>query len=85
MIECYYMCQSNNGSITDSHPLRRWSNNYIQSLGGGFKDPRVPLRLQSLCAAAGFTEIEYRMIPMPLCGWSDGRRNILHGRKFVSS
>lgn len=71
MIECYFMCQSNNGSITDAHPLRRWSNQYIRSLEG-IKDPRAPTRLSNLVAQAGFTEIEHRMIQMPLCGWSDG-------------
>lgn len=72
MIECYYMCQSNNGSITESHPLRRWSNSYISSIQG-IKDPRAPMRLPALLAAAGFVEIEQQMIQLPLCGWSDGR------------
>ena len=71
MVECYYMCQSDNGSITDSHPLRRWSRNYIRSLEG-IKDPRAPQRLHTLVSTAGFVEIEHRMIPMPLCGWSNG-------------
>ena len=71
MIECYYMCQSDNGSITDSHPLRRWSNKYIQSIDG-IKDPRAPLRLSSLFAAADLVNIEQKMIPLPLCGWSNG-------------
>lgn len=71
MIECYFMCQSNNGSITESHPLRRWSHSYIRSLEG-IKDPRAPLRLQALLTAAGFVEVEHRMIQMPLCGWPDG-------------
>lgn len=71
MTECYFMCQSNNGSITESHPLRRWSNSYLQSLEG-IKDPRAPLRLQTLLSAAGFVGIEYKMIQMPLCGWPDG-------------
>ena len=71
MVECYFMCQSDNGSITDSHPLRRWSNSYIRSLEG-IKDPRAPQRLQTLFTAAGFVEIEHTMIPMPLCGWSNG-------------
>ena len=72
MIECYYMCQSDNGSITDSHPLRRWSSKYIQSIEG-IKDPRAPLRLQTLFTAAGLDEIEYKMIPLSLCGWSNGK------------
>ena len=72
MIECYYMCQSDNGSITESHALRQWSNKYIQSLQG-IKDPRAPLRLPALVTSAGFVDIEHRMVPMPLCGWSDGK------------
>ena len=71
MIECYFMCQSDNGSLTDSHPLRRWSNAYIQSLDG-IKDPRVPMRLKSLFHAAGFEGVESEVIQMPLCGWPDG-------------
>ena len=70
MVECYFMCQSDNGSLTDSHPLRQWSNNYIRSLEG-IKDLRAPRRLPDLFTAAGFVEIEHRMIPMPLCGWSN--------------
>lgn len=66
------MCQSDNGSIVDSHPLRRWSDHYIRSIEG-IKDPRAPLRLHALFSAAGLVEIEQRMIPLPLCGWSNGR------------
>ena len=71
MIECYFMCQSNNGSIGNTHALRRWSNKYMQSITG-IKDPRAPLQLQNLFAAAGLVDIEYRMIQLPLCGWSAG-------------
>ena len=71
MIELYWMCQSDNGSITSGHPLRQWSDKYFRSLEG-IKDPRAPLRLQSLFSAAGLVEIEHRMIRLPLCGWSSG-------------
>ena len=71
MIECYYMCQSDNGSITDSHAIRQWSNAYMRSLNE-VKDPRAPLQLQSMLAAAGFINVESQMIPLPLCGWSSG-------------
>ena len=71
MIEGYYMCQSDNGSITDSHALRVWSTSYIRSMEG-LKDPRAPLRLQALFAAAGLVEVDSKMIPLPLCGWSNG-------------
>lgn len=70
MIECYFMCQSDNGSITESHALRRWSQKYIRSLEG-IKDPRAPLRLQTLFTAAGLVEVENRMVPLPLCAWAN--------------
>lgn len=72
MVECYYMCQSDNGSITGSHALQQWSNAYIGALND-IKDPRAPMQLQNFFTAAGFVEVESRMIPLPLCGWSTGK------------
>lgn len=71
MVECYYMCQSDNGSITTAHALQQWSDAYISALDG-IKDPRAPMQLQNLFHAAGFLEVESRMIPLPLCGWPTG-------------
>ena len=71
MVECYLMCQSDNGSITEEHALRQWSNKYIRSLDG-LKDPRAPLRLQALFTTAGLVNVEMRMIPLPLCAWANG-------------
>ena len=71
MIECYYMCQSDNGSITDSNSIRQWSQKYMQSLES-IKDPRAGLRLQSLLAGAGFLEVDVEMIRVPLCAWMAG-------------
>lgn len=71
MVECYYMCQSDNGSISDEHALRQWSQNYIRSLDG-LKDLRAPLHLQTLFTRAGLVDVETRMIPLPLCAWSNG-------------
>ena len=71
MVECYFMAQSDNGSITDSHSLRQWSNKYISAMQG-LKDVRAPLNLRDLFQAAGFVDIEFRMIPMPLCDWPSG-------------
>ncbi|MCJ1370700.1 hypothetical protein MMC20_001913 [Loxospora ochrophaea] len=73
MVECYYMFQSDNGSITDSNALRQWSNNYMTALGGT-KDPRAPLRMQQMFSAAGLVEIECKMLPLPLCAWSNNAR-----------
>ena len=71
MVECYYMCQSDNGSITQSHPLHEWSTAYISALDE-IKNPRAPMQLQTLFHAAGFVEVESKMIPLPLSGWSTG-------------
>ena len=72
MVDCYYMCQSDSGSITDESALRQWSTKYIQSLAD-MKDPRAPLQLQNMCNAAGLVSVESRMIPLPLCEWSSGK------------
>ncbi|KAL8900978.1 MAG: hypothetical protein Q9192_000801 [Flavoplaca navasiana] len=73
MVELYPMCQSDNGSITDSHALRRWSHTYSRSIDE-VKDPRAPLRLGAMLAGAGFTDIETKMIPLPLCAWGEDAR-----------
>lgn len=72
MVELYYQCQSDNGSLTDAHGLRQWSSNYMRSLDG-IKDPRAPTRLRDLLVAAGFVEVDLKMIQLPLCGWPAGR------------
>ncbi len=77
MIEFYHMCQSDNGSITDSNAIRQWSQKYMQSLDS-IKDPRAGLRLQNLLNEAGFVQVELEMIRVPLCGWSTGMNLCLH-------
>ena len=72
MIECYYMCQSDNGSITDNSALRQWSSKYFQALGT-IKDLRAPLQLHNMLSAAGLVNIENRMIPLPFCGWPNSK------------
>ena len=82
MIECYYLCQSDNGTITDQHALRQWSNKYMSSLQG-LKDLRAPLRLQQMFQAAGFVDIESKMIPLPLSGWPNGTDSHTVFIKFI--
>lgn len=72
MVEFYYMCQSDNGSFDDQSALRQWSVNYMRSLDT-LKDPRAPMQLQNMFAAAGMRNAECRMIPVPLCGWSNSK------------
>lgn len=53
------------------HALRVWSRTYLQSLQP-YKDPRAPMQLQNLMTQAGFTEVEGRLLTLPLSGWSNG-------------
>jgi hypothetical protein len=76
------MCQSDNGSITESHAIRQWSNAYMRSLDG-VKDPRAPLQLQSMLTAAGLVNVESQMIPLPLCGWSNGTLKRAHKKLYT--
>lgn len=72
MIELYYNVQSDNGSLTDGHALRRWSDYYMES-HQGTKDLRVPLRLHDMFREAGFVDVEQRMIQLPTCAWLTGK------------
>ncbi|CAG8958521.1 hypothetical protein HYFRA_00009836 [Hymenoscyphus fraxineus] len=74
MIELYYNVQSDNGSLTNEHALRRWSRHYIES-HAGLKDLGVPFRLEAMFRAAGFVDVEHRMIQLPTCAWLTDERN----------
>ncbi|KAI9824110.1 MAG: hypothetical protein M1832_002180 [Thelocarpon impressellum] len=78
MVEVYYNCQSDNGSLTENHALRQWSAQYMASLDG-IKDLRVPLRLGQMMTEAGLVELQTLMIPLPLCGWQPGTSGKLGG------
>lgn len=73
LVEIYFNVQSDNGSITEQHALRRWSTQLMGSLEG-VKDLRVGTRLRNLLTAAGLTEVDARMIPLPLSAWSTDPR-----------
>ncbi|OAA59560.1 UMTA methyltransferase [Niveomyces insectorum RCEF 264] len=60
IVEIYYQAQSDNGSLTDEHGLRYWSKLYLQSLSQ-YKDPRAPIRMETLVRNAGFTDVETRI------------------------
>lgn len=73
MVECYLKCQSDNGSINEENALHQWSDIYFRSIED-LKDPRAPLKLETLCKGAGFVEVESKMIQFPLCAWPTGMR-----------
>lgn len=72
LVEIYFNVQSDNGSITERHALRQWSSQLMGSLEET-KDLRVGTRLRTLLTAEGLQEVDARMIPLPLCAWSNGK------------
>lgn len=71
LIEIYHMIQSDNGTITEDNVLRQMSTNLFSAIEGT-KDPRAPLRFDSMMREAGLVELGSRMIPLPLNGWPSG-------------
>ncbi len=53
------------------HALSQWSSRYLESMDG-LKDLRVPLRLGNMLRAAGFVDVESRMLQLHTCAWSTG-------------
>ncbi|KAI4155806.1 MAG: hypothetical protein LQ340_000758 [Diploschistes diacapsis] len=81
MVEWYQMCQSDNGSLTAEHALRKWSVNYMRALEV-LKDPRAPMQLQTLLREAGMANVETKMIPIPLCPWPRDARERQIGERI---
>ncbi|OGE53513.1 hypothetical protein PENARI_c007G04567 [Penicillium arizonense] len=73
MVEIYFNVQSDNGSLTDDHALRRWSTHYLRALEDR-KDLRIGSKLRTLMTEAGFVEVDTKMIPLPLSAWSNDAR-----------
>ncbi|KAI5926166.1 S-adenosyl-L-methionine-dependent methyltransferase [Camillea tinctor] len=73
MVEIDFNAQSDNGTITDGSALRQWSQTYLHAMEQ-CKNPRAPRRLGGWLRDAGFTDVDERMIPLPMCGWSDNQR-----------
>ncbi|KAL4957131.1 S-adenosyl-L-methionine-dependent methyltransferase [Aspergillus filifer] len=70
MVEIYFNVQSDNGAINERHALRQWSSLLMRSMEED-KDLRVGTRLGMLLTAAGFTEVDAKMIPLPLSAWPE--------------
>lgn len=76
MVEIYFNAQSDNGSLTDEHALRRWSTQYMRALEDR-KELRIGTRLRNLFTSAGLVEVDIKMIPLPLSAWSTGQSLLL--------
>ncbi|KAI1322991.1 hypothetical protein F5Y16DRAFT_384874 [Xylariaceae sp. FL0255] len=73
MVEIDMNAQSDNGSLGDNSGLRQWSQTYLYAMEQ-CKNPRAARRLGSWLRHAGFTDVDERMIPLPMCGWSESQR-----------
>ncbi|KAK2733755.1 hypothetical protein FQN57_001942 [Myotisia sp. PD_48] len=71
MVEIYFNVQSDSGVLTEDHALRQWSTKYISALED-IKDVRAGMKLNNFMSSAGLTQIESKMIALPLSGWSNG-------------
>jgi hypothetical protein len=65
------------GQSAVEHALSRWSSNYLSSMQP-YKDPRAPLQLSNWMRSAGFTEIESRLLMLPMCAWSRSMLYLCH-------
>lgn len=72
MVEIYFNAQSDNGSLTDEHALRRWSTQYMRALEDR-KELRIGSRLRSFFTNSGLVEVDTKMVPLPLSAWSNGQ------------
>ncbi|KAI1180733.1 S-adenosyl-L-methionine-dependent methyltransferase [Nemania sp. FL0916] len=74
MVEVDMNAQSDNGALTDNSALRQWSQTYLHAMAQ-CKNPRAPRQLGGWLRSAGFTDVDERMIPLPMCAWADHPRN----------
>lgn len=72
MVEIYFNAQSDNGSLTDEHALRKWSVQYMRALEDK-KELRIGSRLKNVLEDSGLVEVDTKMIPLPLSAWSNGK------------
>ncbi|KAI1823120.1 S-adenosyl-L-methionine-dependent methyltransferase [Xylaria intraflava] len=74
MVEVDYNAQSDNGALGDNSALRQWSRSYLFAMEQ-CKNPRAPRQLGGWLRSAGFTDVDERMIQLPMCAWSTNQRD----------
>ncbi|KAI2635243.1 S-adenosyl-L-methionine-dependent methyltransferase [Xylaria nigripes] len=74
MVEVDYNAQSDNGALDDSSALRQWSQTYLYAMEQ-CKDPRAPRQLGAWLREAGFTDVDERMMQLPMCAWPNNQRD----------
>ncbi|ODA77938.1 hypothetical protein RJ55_06541 [Drechmeria coniospora] len=73
-VEIYYNAQSDNGRLERDHALSKWSSLYLGALHPR-KDPRAPMQIPNWMRSAGFTDVESRLLTMPMCAWPKAARD----------
>ncbi|RDA95114.1 hypothetical protein CP533_2141 [Ophiocordyceps camponoti-saundersi (nom. inval.)] len=73
MVEVYFNAQSDNGTLERDHALSRWSRDYLDTMHR-HKDPRAAMHLASWMRSEGFTEVESRLLTLPMCAWPSEAR-----------
>lgn len=84
MVEIYFNAQSDNGRLTRDHALSKWSSNYLQGVQP-YKNPRAPLQIANWMRNAGFTEVESKLLVLPMCGWSSSPRDRAIGQAMAGT
>ncbi|KAH8889694.1 S-adenosyl-L-methionine-dependent methyltransferase, partial [Thozetella sp. PMI_491] len=75
LVEPYFNFQSDSGRLDDlGQHLTRWSQVYRETQEP-YKNPRAGVDLGSWARAAGFVDVESRMLTLPLSGWSEDPRD----------
>ncbi|PNY23119.1 Uncharacterized protein TCAP_06929 [Tolypocladium capitatum] len=52
----------------------QWSSQYLDAMQP-YKNPRAALQLPNWMRSAGFTEVESRLLTLPMCAWSNEPRD----------
>ncbi|RCI10422.1 hypothetical protein L249_4414, partial [Ophiocordyceps polyrhachis-furcata BCC 54312] len=73
MVEVYFNAQSDNGTLERDHALSEWSREYLDTMHRQ-KDPRAAMHLASWMRSEGFTEVESRLLTLPMCAWPSEAR-----------
>ncbi|PHH77294.1 hypothetical protein CDD80_744 [Ophiocordyceps camponoti-rufipedis] len=68
MVEVYFNAQSDNGTLDQDHALSKWSREYLNTVHQ-HKDPRAAMHLASWMRNAGLTEVESRLLTLPMSAW----------------
>lgn len=71
-VEMYHNIQSDNGTISDDHAIRRLGDQYVGVMEDK-KDLRAPMHLEGMLVEAGMVEVGSRMIQLPVNGWSNSK------------